>query len=828
MTTGPLKLIAGFESTALPLHGVDVADLTGHADRWRADIDAVLAAGVRTFRYPLRWHRIGERRGELDWAEPDRTLGYLQDQGAEVIVDLLHHTSYPAWLTDGFRDRRFPGAYVDYATAVAHRYPWLPAYTLVNEPFATLFLAGHEALWPPYDHGLPGFARLLGNVLPALSQAAAVWSAALPHARHVWVDTCEHHAGTTGGPAEHAAMANDRRHLVLDLVLGRFLDVRRPALRALLEAGGEALLDLDPVRVDTLGLDYYPHSEWWYDERQGYSPSPHPVGFAALAEHYGQRYGLPLALTETNLRGSPADRVTWLRYMLDQFEVAVSRGVDIDGFCWFPFVDSTDWDSLLARPAGRRDPVGIVSLGSGGERRATVLTQAWTAVAAGAVAADLPAYRLQPPCSAELRNLVSSLPDWPWQSPPTPLETRTEVPRKERSAMAVRRPTAKRSPRRPHLVVLSHLRWEWVWQRPQHLVSRFAAERAAEDGQTWFVEEPRLAEVASPTLRVSCQDGVTRAWLEVPAQGRPVSEHLGFDAVDPDVYAELVCRALAAAGATSREVLLYTPMALDLAQRLEPERLAYDVMDDLSAFSNAPPGLVLRHRQVLAEADVVFAGGRSLHREASLHRDGPVHLFPSGVETEHYARARALRQPHDRPVAGYVGVVDERLDLGLIADLARRLPEWDLRIVGPVAKISPDDLPVAENLSYSGFTAYPELPGVMATFDVALMPFGLSAATRSISPTKTLEYLAAGLPVVSTRVPDVVTDFGDVVRLANDGSEFAAACEEALTAPRTENAARLRAVSRRHEWDTIAQAMHQLMVEPEGYSAAYVARETSA
>jgi hypothetical protein len=650
------------------------------------------------------------------------------------------------------------------------------------------------------------------------------------------VDTCEHHAGTAGGPAEYAAFANDRRHLVLDLVLGRFLDNQRPALEALLAAGGESLLDLEPVRVDTLGLDYYSHSEWWYDEHGGCAPSPHPVGCAALAEHYGQRYGIPLALTETNLRGSAADRVTWLRYMVEQYEQAVARGVDLDGFCWFPFVDSTDWDSLLARPAGRRDPVGILSLGPDGERQSTVLTKAWGALAAGGTSAQLPAYRFQSPCADELRGVVSSLPHWPWQSPPTPTGLPTEVSRKERNAMTTRRSDMKnkkntentKNTRSSHLVVLSHLRWEWVWQRPQHLVSRFAAERAAEGGQTWFVEEPRLADVATPTLCTREQDGVTRAWLDLPQGDRPPNEHQGFDAVDADVYAGLLLTALTAAGVGSQDVLLYTPMALDLAKTLAPQRLVYDVMDDLSSFSRAAPGLVLRHRQALGEADVVFAGGRSLHREASLHRDGPVHLFPSGVETKHYAQARALRQPHSRPVAGYVGVVDERLDLRLIEELAVGLPDWDVRIVGPVAKISPEDLPVATNLSYAGFTPYAELPCVMAGFDVALMPFGLTAATRSISPTKTLEYLAAGLPVVSTRVPDVVTDFGDVVRLADDGREFAAACREALDRPGTENTARLRAVSRRHEWDTIAQAMHQLMVEPEGYSAAYVARETSA
>ncbi|TFV88090.1 glycosyltransferase, partial [Blastococcus sp. CT_GayMR20] len=229
-------------------------------------------------------------------------------------------------------------------------------------------------------------------------------------------------------------------------------------------------------------------------------------------------------------------------------------------------------------------------------------------------------------------------------------------------------------------------------------------------------------------------------------------------------------------------------------------------------FLRAPEGLRLRQRRALAEADVVFAGGRSLHRSVRSHRNGEVHLFPSGVETAHYARSRKLRdRGRRRKVAGYVGVLDERLDLGLLEGLASALPDWTIRVVGPVAKIDPATLPHAPNLEYPGMVTYDELPAVMAGFDVALMPFALNEATRAISPTKTLEYLAAGLPVVSTRVPDVVADYDGVVHLADDAAGFAAACRHVLGHSRAERDRRLRPIARRHEWDVIAREMAALI-----------------
>ncbi|HUR23464.1 MAG TPA: glycosyltransferase [Acidimicrobiales bacterium] len=346
------------------------------------------------------------------------------------------------------------------------------------------------------------------------------------------------------------------------------------------------------------------------------------------------------------------------------------------------------------------------------------------------------------------------------------------------------------------LVVLSHLRWTFVWQRPQHIISRLAADR-----RTWFVEEPVACDVAAPKLCMETHGSVTRVWLEVPGNG-----HVGFDHRGAATYAQAIQQLLGTCD--DRTVWLYTPMALDMATALQPTRLVYDVMDDLASFKGAPAELRLRHRQALRQADVVFTGGRSLHRGVLSHRPQGTHLFASGVEPEHFAPARALR-PASRPapVAGYVGVIDERVDLDLLRDTAAALPDWEIQVVGPVVKIDPESLPQAPHLFYPGPQPYADLPEVMAGFDVALMPFALNEATRSISPTKTLEYFAAGLPVVSTRVPDVVADHGAHVNLADDGAAFAHACRQALE----RHPGDLDAVVRRNTWDSIAGRMSGLL-----------------
>jgi beta-glucosidase len=412
-----IQFLGAFESTYLPRHDVDVFETTGHDERWTADLELLAATGVRRLRYPVRWHRVEGQSGVYDWRETDRVLAHLREQGFAPIVDLVHHTSYPRWLTRGFADPRFGRVYLRYCLAFAERYPWIRAYTLFNEPFSTLFLAGHEAIWPPYREGLPGLLRLFANVLPAVAAASRMYAELLPEAEHVYVDTCEHHTAGPGGE-QYTALANDRRFFVLDLFLGRALDPDRPFVAAVREAGGEGLLAMEPGRLDVLGLDYYAHSQWHFTATGGEVPTPEPSSLAGLILEYHGRYGLPCMLTETNIRGYASDRASWLKYTLEQCELAQAAGVPLQGYCWFPFIDSCDWDTLLYHCRGSIDPVGVYWLDDNRRRYPSVMSEAYTLAATGLPSSALPAYTLRPPVADWLRGFLPQMAHWDWQDPP--------------------------------------------------------------------------------------------------------------------------------------------------------------------------------------------------------------------------------------------------------------------------------------------------------------------------------------------------------------------------------------------------------------------------
>jgi glycosyltransferase involved in cell wall biosynthesis len=358
------------------------------------------------------------------------------------------------------------------------------------------------------------------------------------------------------------------------------------------------------------------------------------------------------------------------------------------------------------------------------------------------------------------------------------------------------------------LIVLSHLRWDWVWQRPQQIISRISASGF---DRVWFVEEPQgqtdMAGVGD-YLVTKPQDGVTRAWLQIADRGH----HVGFGGDVVPEYSRQLGKQLGPPDG-DRVVWMYTPMALEIALALEPTTLVFDVMDDLAAFKGAAPELVARQRQALDMADVVIAGGRSLHRSVIAQGRDDALLVPSGVSAAHYGSAARRGSPPDaRPTAGYAGVIDERVDLELLAQLADALPDWTIRMIGPIAKIDESALPTAPNIEHLGKQDYSALPGLLAELDVALMPFAINEATRAISPTKTLEYLAAGLPVVSTRIDDVVADFGDVVQLADDAAGFAAACLRAKDGANVDRSKVARLVAT-NDWDAIAQRLSRAVLE---------------
>jgi len=371
----------------------------------------------------------------------------------------------------------------------------------------------------------------------------------------------------------------------------------------------------------------------------------------------------------------------------------------------------------------------------------------------------------------------------------------------------------------PDLVCLSHLRWAFVFQRPQHLLSRFARER-----RVFFVEEPawgpgptrlevnRSPEgvwVAVPHIEVK---GATQVTPDPPPGTRVDPEHLVA------VQRELIEAMLADQGVNDFVLWYYTPMALAFSDQLRPSVTVYDCMDELSAFTGAPPLLVQRERELMRRADVMFTGGHHLY-EAKREHHPNVHPFPSSVDVPHFAQARlGLADPADqahlpRPRIGYCGVIDERMDLALVEGVARARPDWQLVMVGPVVKISPDSLPRLPNIHYLGGKKYQELPAYLGNWDVAMTPFARTPATRFLSPTKTPEYLAAGRPVVSTSIRDVVRPYGEqgLVRIADTPEAFVRAVEESLAQDRATWLPRVDAFLSRLSWDNTWQGMkHQI------------------
>lgn len=373
------------------------------------------------------------------------------------------------------------------------------------------------------------------------------------------------------------------------------------------------------------------------------------------------------------------------------------------------------------------------------------------------------------------------------------------------------------------LVCYSHLRWGFVFQRPQHLMTRFARER-----RVFFIEEPEFADVRNARLKTQLFDGVKVV--------TPVLPRDSGDRRIPTVILDLLERMFEAQKIEDHVAWFYTPMALDIAPPRRPVVTVYDCMDELSLFRGAPRQLVDREKNLFTLCNLVFTGGMSLF-EAKRRQHGSVYAFPSSVDYQHFVQARDLEdvQPDQKdlphPRLGYAGVIDERIDLSLIDHLAQSHPEWQIMMLGPTAKIDSASLPRRDNIHWLGMKSYDELPRYFAGWDVALMPFAINDATRFISPTKTPEYLAAGLPVVSTPIRDVVRQYGEVglARIASTPAEFVAEAERALTFGMSMKW-RERADAFLHtlSWDKTWEAMNALITELENSGSEKAMSATSA
>ena len=383
------------------------------------------------------------------------------------------------------------------------------------------------------------------------------------------------------------------------------------------------------------------------------------------------------------------------------------------------------------------------------------------------------------------------------------------------------------------LICLSHLRWNFVYQRPQHLMSR-----CAQDRRVFFVEEPVIDE-QKPYLDVQMQtvtsdDKTSRIWVVVPhippglaGEQRMETLRILIDQLLVDYKIQFY------------HLWYYTPEALPFTRTLKPLVVIYDCMDELSLFKGANPQLCNLETELFSRADVVFTGGVSLYK-AKRSQHNNIYCFPSSIDIKHFEQARdgSLPEPDDQkniphPRLGFFGVLDERLDIELLGELASARPDWHIVLIGPVVKIDPQHLPKNENIHYLGMKDYKDLPAYLSGWDVALLPFALNDSTRYISPTKTPEYLAGGKPVVSTPIQDVVQVYGEkqFVSIAGDADDFVDAIQHILSEgipheQLLERDAFLAEMSWDYTWSSMAALIHHSASQKRKLQAGVVLQST--
>lgn len=719
---------------------------TGHLARIDEDYRRAAALGIRTVRESVGWRRA-ERDGGFDFACVAARERAARSHGIQILWTLWHY-GIPGDV-DLFSDE-LPSRFARFCGAFARFLCSLGGEDLarVHTPINEIsFLS-----WAVCRDDLPRGYELKKCLVAADLAGCRAIRAVDPRARFLHVDPLIHVVAPAEQPelAAAAAEAEAYQYQAWDMLAG----LSEPQL------GGA------PHWLDLVGVNYYHANQWEFgsDERLAWHlGDPRRRAFAdMLAEAYA-RYRRPMAVSETSHVGS--GRAQWLDEIAAEVERAQQHGTPVTGICLYPLIDRPDWD----------------------QPRVWHHSGLWD---------------IDPADSALTRHLEARYAN-------ALARAQARLPHAPRRPAPAGRSSASAAGTFMHtLIVFSHLRWNFVYQRPQHLLQRLARHY-----HVLFVEEPVFdaagpwAETDSPAPNVR----VLRVHSPLTAAG--------FHDDHVKIIAALLQEELQREGIDDYSAWLYTPQALPLLNGLHPCAVIYDCMDELSAFLGAPAQLHAREATLYQLANVVLAGGPSLY-EARRIRHPHVHCLPSSVDVEHFGRARDRSRPHPdlaalpRPRLGYVGVIDERVDLDLLAALAAAHPDWQLCMVGPVVKIDPAQLPRSPNIHYLGQREYADLPRFLAGWDVCLLPFALNASTRFISPTKTLEYMAAELPVVSTRIADVAALYGEGVAVADDAPAFIAACAAALSedgAAREHRVAAQRRLTSATSWDKAADRVHALI-----------------
>jgi UDP-galactopyranose mutase len=759
--------MAGFEGADhRNAHGIplDLVHATGHLERVDEDYRRVAALGFGAIRESVGW-RLCEPNGatgsggaRFDFSRALRFAEAANRHGLQLLWTLMHY-GRPAdvdLFEDDFADR-----FADFAGAAARALRGSGAgpaiYTPINEISFLAWAISETHLIHPYRRetdarqGEGGSHRDIGW--------EAKWRLVRAALRGIEAIRAEdpHARFLHVEPLIHIAPPRHQPGLAWradEIAEYQWQTWDMLDGKLLPELGGSARA------LDLIGVNYYHNCQWemgagWLE---WCLDDPRRVTLSSLLRKVALRYRRPLIVAETSHIGS--GRARWMQDIATEIEHARSAGVPVLGVCIYPVIDRPDWnDDRHWHHSGLWD-VAVDAQSPGHLQR-----------------------KLHAGYARRLRRAQQRLP---------------HLPISDRAM--------------PHLIVFSHLRWEFVFQRPQHLLSRLARHF-----HVVFVEEPMHTSGPAYLERTTPCKGV-----EVLRAHTPV-EAGGFHDDQLSALQPMIGSYLAEHLIDDYVVWFYTPMALPLLGDLHPRAIVYDCMDELSAFKHAPRQMRQRETALLKSADLVVTGGPRLY-EAKREANDNVLCLPSAVDAKHYAprratadaaameRAAALQGRIGTPRLGFFGVIDERLDLDLVARVADADRRWQVVMVGPIAKIDEAALPQRANLHWLGQQPYALLPQLVAGWDVCLMPFALNESTEFISPTKTLEYMAAGKPVVSTPIHDVEAMFGDIVAIAASADAFVAACRAALaetSAQKREREARMKAVVAQHSWDGAAEKIRE-------------------
>ena len=831
----------GVECSVLPHIQADQFQWSQHDIHWREDFRLIKDTfGAISVRYCLPWNMLEPKRGRFEWAWADERVNYItQELGLKLILDVMHFGT-PLWLASAVGDPEFPEALEQAASQLAARYGGrIDSFCPMNEPLITALFSGDLGFWPPHGRKWRGYMPVLSRVVQGTLRATRAIRREAPDATVILCDSCEHHHTHDEQLLPDIQMRNLRRFAVLDLMTGK-VDQTHPLYKWFTSYGLNDT-DLNWIRAhrsapDVIGLDYYSHTETQLEAINGgvrQRQPEQPLGLYGCAKEYWNRYGIPLMVTETSIEDTQLQREMWMEQTVFDCKRLRDEGIPLIGYTWWPFFDNVDWDGALLHHIGKIHNVGLVNLKRQKDGSLKRVVSGLSEMYSGLIKDGEKAVGLLGEIAAPALDIEDQDFELEIASPADNEKNFKLAPRKEsRLGMSARNRISADLPTNGHtngngkgselshgkeggwgIVVFCHLRWGFVWQRPQQFISRFAKTHPV-----LFIEEP-IFDLADGDARLFLHRVMPNVVVACPHFLKTDTDNKAkvFDLIPK--FAQQAIKSVNEKGHFDAPVLYYyNPMDVAWSLgRFNERAVVYDCMDELSQFKGAPKTLLDNEARLLKEADIVFAGGHQMYLNKSRKNEN-CHFFGCGVDTAHFGQARAEDTPvppdidfMPRPILGWFGVIDERVDYPLLDKLAEVHPDWSIAMIGPVVKIDPSLLPHRPNLYWLGGRDYRVLPNYCKAFNVCLMPFAINDATQYINPTKALEYMGTARPIVSTPVTDVVRNFGSVVKIGHTHAEFIKACEESIAKPDSAAIEAGLAMAEQNTWHTIVNKMLSLL-----------------